>query len=181
MSPETTEPGDEPRLLYNGVLQPGTYVGNQFEHPVTLTVGDGWQADEGFRYLGLYEVLADGVDPESAGGLALLDDAADLTIDEVIAEFEAVEGLSLSERGPTTIAGLDGVTFTVEPSVESINYFFLGNAQGWWYTPAGLRSEFHIVAAPTGTRVIVIEALPDQWETFRASAQSVIDTIVWAE
>jgi hypothetical protein len=179
--PAPTDPADAPRLLYNGPLQAATYVGNQFEHPVTLTVDEGWEALESFRSILLLEVLAEDSALPEGGGLAILDNVSDLSIDEVIAEFAAVEGFSFSEPEPTTIAGLDGVTFVSDPLAEDADFHFIRDSQGWFYTPAGMQSEVHVVDAPTGTRLIVIEALPEGWDSFRARAQSVIDTIVWAE
>ena len=163
--------------LYSGVLAPGTYAGNLFEHPVTLTVGEGWRSEESFGTISLLEDSTD----EVGGGLAIIDVVSEMSADEVLTRLVDREGITFSEPEPTSITGLDGVVVTADPPAEDVIYRFIQDSQGVWYTPAGQRSEVHIVETPNGTRLVWIEAPPERWESFRPAAQSVIDTIVWDE
>lgn len=173
----STTDGAGAQRLYSGVLQPGTYAGNLFEHPVTLTVGEGWRSAESFGTISLLEDTAD----DSGGGLAIIDVVSEMSADEVLTRLVDREGITFSEPEPTSITGFDGVVVAAEPPAEDVIYRFIQDSQGSWYTPAGVRSEVHIVEAPTGTRIIWIEAPPERWELFRPTAQSVIDSIVWEE
>jgi hypothetical protein len=171
----TTDVG--PQRLYSGVLEPGDYVGNQFEHPVTLSVGEGWRSAESFGTISLVEDSTD----DSGGGLAIIDAVSEMSANEVLTRLVDREGITFSEPAPTTITGFDGVVVTAEPPAEDVVFRFIEDSQGSWYTPAGVRTEVHIVETPTGTRLIWIEAPPARWESFYPSARSVIDSIVWAE
>jgi hypothetical protein len=159
--------------LHSGALKPGTYAGNLFEHPVTLTVGEGWRSGESFGTLGLIE--------DSGGGLAIIDAVSEMSADEVLTRLVDREGITFSDPEPTSITGLDGVVVAADPPTEDVIYRFIQDSQGLWYTAAGVRTEVHIVEAPTGTRLLWIEAPLGRWESFRPTAQAVIDSIIWAE
>ncbi|HSL73505.1 MAG TPA: hypothetical protein VK853_03525 [Ilumatobacteraceae bacterium] len=167
--------------LYSGVLAPGTYAGNLFEHPITLTVGEGWRSEESFGTISLLEDLPEDSTDAFGGGLAIIDVVSEMSADEVLTRLVDREGITFSEPEPTSITGLDGVVVTADPPVQDVIYRFIQDSQGAWYTPAGLRSEVHVVQAPSGTRLIWIEAPPERWEAFRPTAQSVIESIIWGE
>lgn len=175
----TTDAG--PQRLYSGPLAPGTYAGNLFEHPVTLTVGEGWRSEESFGTIGLREVLPEDSTVEIGGGLAIIDVVSEMSAEEVLTRLVDREGITFSEPEPTSIAGLDGVVVTADPPPQDVIYRFIQDSQGVWYTPTGQRSEVHVVEAPTGTRLVWIEAPPERWQSFRPAAQTVIDSIVWSE
>jgi hypothetical protein len=160
-----------------GTLEPGAYAGNRFENPVTLTVGEGWRFEESFGILSLVEDLAD----DSGGGIGIIDIASEMSADEVLDRLVDREGITFSDPEPTSITGLDGVVVTADAPTEVILYRFLQDSQSGWGTAPGVRSEVHIVEAPTGTRLIWIEAPAERFESFRPTAQSVIDSIVWEE
>lgn len=169
--------------FHTGALEAGSYAGNKFGIAVTFDVADGWNGAESPDSLLLTERLAEGSDLEFGGEMGLLATALDMSVDEVAAALRETAGVEFSEPSATTVGGLDGVMLTADAVAEDVLFEWMYDPtfESPWYAFAGTQQEVHVVEHESGTIVVWLDSLPAGWDTFRALAQPVLDSIVWSE
>jgi hypothetical protein len=178
-----TQAGSAASPFHTGSLDAGVYAGNKFSLPVTFELADGWEGAESPDSLLLTERLADDSELEFGGEIGLLATALDMSVDEVGAALRATAGVEFSEPSPSTVAGLDGVVLTADAVAEDVKFEWMYDPafESSWYAFAGTQQEVHVLEHESGTLIVWMDALPAGWETFRAQAQPVLDSIVWSE
>lgn len=178
----TTVDPDAARLMHPGALEPGDYLGNKFTVPVSFTIGEGWEGMESADSLLVVEPSVDAA-AGVVGELALLNAVAEMTVDEAVAELMADEDVAFSAPEPSSIGGIEGVVVSAEATEDELSYSLLYDPafDSPFYVPAGFRHEVHVLAAETGTVIVLIDADADSWEQFRSKVQGVLDSIVWEE
>jgi class 3 adenylate cyclase len=187
-APDPTDPveADEaaeagPPMMFPGVLDIGTWATNRFGRSLTFETDVPWVGFETKESFVLTEVAPSGSE-ELTGEVALLATAGERTVDEVVAELQATEGLTFSEPEPATIVGLDGFVLTA-PTLDDdvvVEWLFDTTIEQPWVAFAGTRHEVYVVADEQGTILVWIDAVDATWEPFRTSAQFVLDSINWS-
>ncbi|MGE5209761.1 MAG: hypothetical protein ACM3MM_00780 [Acidobacteriota bacterium] len=181
-SPDT-EVGSGASTFHTGPLDAGVYAGNKFSLPVTFEVADGWEGAESPDSLLLMERLSDDSELEFGGEIGLLATVLEMSVDEVVAALQATTGVVFSEPSASTVAGLDGFVLTADAVAEDVMFEWMYDPvfESPWYAFAGTQQEVHVLEHESGTLIVWMDALPAGWETFRAQAQPVLDSIVWSE
>jgi hypothetical protein len=172
---------EEPSLVFPGVLDIGTWVTNRFGNEFTFETDVPWTAFETRDSFVLTEVVPSGSE-EITGEVALLATARDLTVDEVVANLQAAEGLTFSEPEPASVMGLDGVVLTAPNSAEEVvfEWLFDTTIEQPWVAIADTRHEVYVVSDGENTLLVWIDGPDATWETVRSSAQYVLDSIQWS-
>lgn len=182
-APADTEAADAVSLFHTGKLDPGTYVGNKFAHPVTFVLDEGWEGTESPDSLLIIEDLSDDSALEFGGEIGLLATALDMSVDDVVAALRATVGIEFSEPTASTATELEGVSLTAGAVAEDVifEWMYDPNIESPWYAFAGTQHEVHVLDHPSGTMIVWLDALPDGWDVFRSRAQAVLDSIEWKE
>jgi hypothetical protein len=182
-APPDTEAGEAALPFHPGALDAGTYAGNKFTHPVTLVVDEGWEGEESPDSLLIFESLPDDSVLEFGGTIGLLAPALDMSADEVVAALRSTAGVEFSEPTESSLTGLDGVALTAGPVAEDVVFDWIYDPafESAWYAFAGEQHEVHVLDHPSGTMIVWVSSLADGWDTFRAQAQAVLDSIVWSQ
>lgn len=192
-----------------GDLDPGTYSTSVFEPAITYTVPDGWTNFEdlpgnfwlflqedtdaqgtalGGSYLGIFQnVRAAAIDCAEAG-----QEGVGLTPEEMVAWYQSVPGLVVSEPLPVRIGGLEGIQIdlALAPDFDACDYgpytgipLIIGN---------GVSSVHHVILPEVDVRLALlswqdgnvtleITNVKEQRsaDEFRSQLQPIIDGLVF--
>jgi hypothetical protein len=102
--PPTTDPDAPPPV--EGIIAHGTYVGGEFDTPLTFTTDHSWSTLASPEGILLTEKLDLG--EIRATGEMVIDASTDLSYDDALAALLEIEDFEFGSPEPTTVGGLTG-------------------------------------------------------------------------